>query len=267
MANINSFAHADGGASRRYIAPRSLVLVLVVSGAVLVGACQGSVQVTISTVTPTTTRPPIFAIASRIAASLTPPTATLTTSIKSDTVTPNPPPSLTPSLIPSDTPLPTATIPPTTRSATATLRPTARRATATSTRGIVQSPTLRSAFPADVYVTQLRLEPPQPLRREAITFYATFLNTTDAARAYNWRVRIFDADSNREFYKTGLRSISVPVGKTEIAMGDDFVVRGAGGCVSFYAQAFSQNPDESLVPFKSTDGKVITTSFTVCPPP
>jgi hypothetical protein len=116
-------------------------------------------------------------------------------------------------------------------------------------------------------VTELRLDPPRPLRRQSITFHATFLNTTDAEREYSWRVRIFASDSNREFYKTDLRSIRVPVGRTELATGDDFVVRGAGGCLWFYAQPFAQNPDESLVPLESTDGTVPTVSFEVCPPP
>jgi hypothetical protein len=111
------------------------------------------------------------------------------------------------------------------------------------------------------------MEPSAPFRGQPITFFATFLNTTNGERQYNWRVRIFSADTQREFFKTELRSIRVGVGSRTIATGNDLVVRGAGGCVSFYAQPYAENPDGSFIPFRSPDGTIVTTGFSACPRP
>jgi hypothetical protein len=197
-------------------------------------------------ITPTATSTSTPAVTPSIATNTRSPTAR-----PSNTVAP------TSTSLPTSTPVPTPVVP--------TLTPTSLPPP--SPRPVLVRPTLTPtlSFAPGVYVTQLRLEPINPLRGQAVTFLATFVNTTDAAQTFNWRVRTFDSETGKSFYDTTPLWITVPVGTNEFSTGSDFAVRGPGACVSFYAQASSLDENNANIPFNSTDGSIISTGFAVCP--
>lgn len=138
----------------------------------------------------------------------------------------------------------------------------------TVTQGGASAPppaTIPSDAPAGVYVTSLRTSDPNPKRNTDVTFVATFLNSTGAAQPFNWVVMVYQPDAKKAFGETGVQSITVPVGVSELTSASNWGVRGPGGCVSLYARAYYEAGDGSRTPFKQPDGNDITHGFAVCP--
>lgn len=127
------------------------------------------------------------------------------------------------------------------------------------------APTSTPSYSPGVYVTNMRTDPADPKRGQGVAFIATFLNTTGAPQGYNWLVQIYDSDTNKRFGETGVLGIAVPPGTAEFRTPNDWKVTGAGGCISFYAQAQYQNPEKARIPFNATNGNPFSYGFQVCP--
>ncbi|MBI4670365.1 MAG: hypothetical protein HY741_01680 [Chloroflexi bacterium] len=163
-------------------------------------------------------------------------------------------------------PLPTeapSLTPPPTVAATNTRRPPTRTPLPTATLAPTEVPT--PAYPPGVYVTQMNTEPAEPKRNQGVTFLVTFLNTTSATQQYNWLIQIYDAESNRRFGETLVQGLTVPPGTSVQTSPNNWQVTGAGGCISFYAQAQFQNADGGRIPFTLPEGNAFSQGFTVCP--
>jgi hypothetical protein len=126
------------------------------------------------------------------------------------------------------------------------------------------TPVTPSAAPG-VYVKGLRTTDAVPIRNVAVTFVATFLNTTGAPQEYDWLVIIQEPEAKKAFGETDVQRITVPVGVSEITSASNWTVRGPGGCLPLYARPYFQNPDSSRTPFKQVDGSDLTFGFVVCP--
>lgn len=121
------------------------------------------------------------------------------------------------------------------------------------------------SFPPGLYVNRLRISPAQPKRGQPVTFTATFVNSTGTPQTYRWFVQIYDANTNKGFGETAMQTVSFAVGTHDVASASNWQVSGGGPCLAFYAQAQFQDQDKNRHPFASTDGKVVSYSFQVCP--
>ena len=119
--------------------------------------------------------------------------------------------------------------------------------------------------PPGVYLTALRVDPANPVRNQGVRFIGKFLNTTGKPQSMDWVVVIREPDAKKSFGETSVAGITVPVGTSEIASPDNWKVTGGGGCIPFYAQAFSVKADNSRVLLASTNGNAVSAGFNVCP--
>ena len=119
--------------------------------------------------------------------------------------------------------------------------------------------------PPGVYLTALRADPANPVRNQGVRFIGKFLNTTGKPQSMNWVVVIREPDAKKAFGETSAAGITVPVGTSEIVSPDNWQVTGGGGCIPFYAQAFSVQADNSRVPLAATNGNAVSAGFNVCP--
>ena len=137
--------------------------------------------------------------------------------------------------------------------------------TVTRTRGPTLTPTISA--PPGVWATSIRLDTTEPKRKQFITFFVTFLNTTGGSHDYRWRVRLFYSDSpTRGFGDTTPVSTSIPVGQSEQASANNWSVLGPGDCLGLIARVFwldaSKIETEFLKPDQSGGP---ATQFQVCP--
>ncbi len=116
----------------------------------------------------------------------------------------------------------------------------------------------------DLYVTQLRIDPPSPVRSESPEFYVTFSNTTAAPRTHRWCVEIWDPRNSRNsFGVTTCRSREMPVGVSELdATGWRIRV---GQCLLFRARVVWEDEGRNRIPFTQPDGSDLWLDFQVCP--
>lgn len=119
--------------------------------------------------------------------------------------------------------------------------------------------------PPGVYLTGLRVQPANPVRSQGVRFVGKFLNNTGAPQSMNWLIMISEPGAKKAFGETSVAGITIPVGISEIASPDNWRVTGGGGCISFNAQAFSVNPDNSRALLQSTTGNAVSAGFKVCP--
>ncbi len=142
--------------------------------------------------------------------------------------------------------------------------PTAPTATRVPTRPPA-SPTIHA--PPGVYATSIRVDPKEPKRGAFVKFWVTFLNTTGIVQAYRWRIRIFEPDKRNSFGDTTPLDTNIPVGTSEFASMDNWRVTGPGDCLSFFARAFSVDPNSRQeAEFIKPDGSGgPAAQFSVCP--
>jgi hypothetical protein len=135
--------------------------------------------------------------------------------------------------------------------------------TNTPTRRPTATPTL--AFAPGVYVTALRSDPSPPVRREEVTFYATFLNTTGQEQSYRWFVYVYRADATRPFGQTASdRVYSIPTGAIELQTVNAWRLTGPGGCENFVARIVWLDSNNQPQLFVKPEGTVFELPFTIC---
>lgn len=122
--------------------------------------------------------------------------------------------------------------------------------------------------PPGVYVTALRVEPPQPRAGQPILFYAKLLNTTGRTQFYNWCVEIFLPENYPDSRKSsGISTCSereIPEGETELPA-PGWEVKSIGGCVQYLARPVLLDPARARIPFVRPDGSEFFMGFTLCP--
>jgi hypothetical protein len=171
-------------------------------------------------------------------------------------------PTLAPTAPPTETP--TATTAPTnTVAPTDTPAPTAAELPPTATH-VAASPT-RALAPA-VYVTDLKITPPQPKNKPAEFFFTvSFLNTVGENVNYpRWRVLIYPKGEDK--------AIGDPEGVSKtIANGSStqdtkpWSIKVGVVCESFVAQPVWEDENGKQIALTQPDGKALTLEFQVCP--
>jgi hypothetical protein len=181
-----------------------------------------------------------------------PPTAVPPTATKAPTAVP---PTLAPTAIP-PTVAPTA-VPPTTA-------PTAIPPTATAVPPTAVPPT---KIPSGLYVTNLALNPADPVFNKDISFTATFVNATDSVKTFKWVVYIFRADAPiKSNYEMPAQTTNFPVGSNNYPSIPPAFKLGVTGyqCEYFFARVGWLDADSKITYFTNTDGKVYEKGFKVC---
>ena len=159
-------------------------------------------------------------------------------------------------------PQPTATVQPTAVPPTSTVQPpTAVAVVATATTET--SPTVSA--PPGVYVTSVRIDPPEPHAGSPIAFYGNFLNTTGSNQRYNWCVEIFKPDNLRRSEGiTTCTSTEIPQGESE-QPSTGWVQNQIGECVLYLAYPIFEDDAKARIKFLQPDSQQIWKDFTLCP--
>ncbi len=159
--------------------------------------------------------------------------------------------------------LPTATIPPT---ATSTNVPTSAPTNAPPTN--TQAPPTKTALPTcpnGVCVTKLEYSPAAPKRNQEVTFTATFLNSTNDTKYYNWLVLMYRQGQTKGFGESPAIGISIPSGVSTFSITYVPVTGKGGGCESFYARAGWKVSAFEKYEFPNVSGEPATANMDVCP--
>ena len=134
--------------------------------------------------------------------------------------------------------------------------------TATSTATATPTPTVAPGL----YVTNLRLEPSAPKRREDVGFYVTYLNATGADQNYRWLVYIYRPDNSRHaFGETPKNVTTIPTGSIEQKAQGTWKLTGGGDCENFIARVAWIDANNQSISFSTSDGRVFEFPFSVCP--
>lgn len=107
-----------------------------------------------------------------------------------------------------------------------------------------------------------------PSGQQYISFYATFVNSTEGTIYYKWCVEIFDPNSTKKnsFGITSCDPGTVPTGTSEIKLRDDtYHINAKGGCLPFRARAIWKDEFDARIPFLQPDGSTFWYNFQVCP--
>lgn len=190
-----------------------------------------------------------IALAAACAPSPTPPPpAVVATAVPTSRPPTAPPPtSPPPTQAPPPPPAPTVAVPP-------TAAPTA-----------VPQPTVRSGL----YVTNLRIQP-IPTYNTDLTFYATFLNTTDRIQNFTWDIYIYRGDTPwKNESETSRLATGFPVGTGEyVSLGKWHygIPPDSKECTFFFARVAWFDENNKVIFFTNTDGKEYELQFKVCMP-
>jgi hypothetical protein len=182
-----------------------------------------------------------------------------------------PQPSAT-SIPPTAAPKATATtLPPTASAGQPTLTPTTAAPAATvipataTTAPPSASPTV--AIPPGLYVTSLRLDPPQPAHNQTIAMGVTFLNTAGGDQNVKWVVYVFRAENpTRPNTQSPVNPASFKTGPTAEL---DSLIRfklGATGnaCDFFFARVDILDINNRGTDLPGIDGKLFEKGFSIC---
>ena len=111
------------------------------------------------------------------------------------------------------------------------------------------------------------MDPKQPYRGIAPTFYVTFLNSTNSVAFYRWFLKLYSPDQANAKGETSKAESAFPVGTFEMAAPADWLINKVGGCESFTARVYSYDRDikqaNEIPKPNSSEGPVL--SFQVCP--
>ncbi len=147
--------------------------------------------------------------------------------------------------------------------------PTSSLPTATFTR---RPPTRAPATPTinappGVYVTNIRVSPPQPRRGENVTFFVTFLNTAGSPQSYRWVVLVYKPEQKNSFGESAPMLSMIPVGQTEQASSDNWAIRGGCDPTTMTARVFWVDSDNRKTEFLKPDRSGGPAhEFLSCPP-
>ncbi len=132
----------------------------------------------------------------------------------------------------------------------------------------IAPPTITPTFTSGVYVTGMRLDPPQPLQRQDVTFYVTFLNTTGVEQKYRWFIFIFREDQVAPFGQTSSdKAYIIPPGTSEQPSVNTWKMGPGQPCTNLTAEVHWIGPEDTRPAFGGPDGRDFVMPFTVCPPP
>ena len=194
------------------------------------------------------TAPPVSA--TPVPPTLTPaPTAT----VAQATASAAQPTSATTAGAPANTVVPATAVPATSVPATATTVPT------------IESPT--PAIPPGLYVTNLRLDPPQPAHNQTIAMGVTLLNSASGDQNVRWVVYVYRAENpTRPNTQSPVNPASFKPGPTVEL---DSLIRfklGATGnsCDFFFARVDILDINNQGSPLNGTDGKTFEKGFSIC---
>lgn len=140
--------------------------------------------------------------------------------------------------LPTVSPIPIETI-----AVTDTVVPPVTAVTAPATRPTRRVPTANpfAALPPDVYLTTLQ-PAAKPSRGQDLIFVATFENTTNETRQFEWEIRAWKEDGGSHGFGNSQHArLVVPAGHSEIQTPIGLQVKGGGGCERFYVVAFYIN--------------------------
>jgi len=179
---------------------------------------------------------------------------------RTDRIAPTLAPTQPPTEIPTVAPTFTTTLPP-------TIAPTIAPTTAPTL-----APTIASASPTTsarapgVYVTDLKINPPQPKNKPAEFFFTVaFLNTVGANVNYpRWRVLIFPKGQNNTIGDPeGLSKTILDGASTQDTK--PWTIRVASVCETFVAQPIWQDENGGRHTLTQPDGAPLTLEFQICP--
>ncbi|MBI5305447.1 MAG: hypothetical protein HY868_25180 [Chloroflexi bacterium] len=183
-----------------------------------------------------------------------PPTRPLRTLVPTATNVPTASPTLLPTVTPTAAPTNTPTIAPT-NTLTPTVAPTNAPA---PTRTVVVAPGL--------YVSDVRVQPSPAPRGEDLTFYATFVNATNATQTYRWLVYIFKSDNRtKSIAETTRTETSIPVSASEQKSLGSWKLGVGGPCEDFVIRVGFFDQDNKSVNFMKPDGQLFEKELRVCP--
>jgi len=119
-------------------------------------------------------------------------------------------------------------------------------------------------IPPGLYVTRVRLEPPNPNPNQEVGFYVTFLNTASGTQNYRWIVYIYKADNLKNSSgETSSQVTSIPIGTVEQkALG--VWKTGIGTCGNYIARVAWLDDNKKATPFNKPDGQTYDLPFSVC---
>ena len=178
---------------------------------------------------------------------------------------------------PTTPPQPTATTAP---QATATAAPAATtvpQATTTTAQATAVPPTnvaptattapAASAAPPGLYVTSMRLDPPQPTHTQSISFYVSFLNTASGDQNVKWVILIYRADNpTRSFSQTAVNQTAFSSGATaDFAAPGSFKLGSTGNTCDYFSARVDQiDANNKETDMTTPDGKTFEKGFTIC---
>ena len=179
---------------------------------------------------------------------------------------PPPPPTNTQVILPTiavtRTAVVTTTVPATTAPTTGTVRATATRRPVTPTVAAVPAATKGPALPPGVYVSKVRTDPAQPAPNQAVTYYVTFVNTSNNLGPSPWVVKIFRCEAactadelriNRSIGETPKSTANILPGTSELAVGPLSI--GPGACNLIAAPYYVDAASGTMLPFTPTNGQ------------
>ena len=121
-------------------------------------------------------------------------------------------------------------------------------------------------LPRAVYVTNIRMDPPEPKQPQAITFYVTFLNTTGTDQTFRWFIFIYRLGQRQPFGQTSADRVHViPVGTVEQPSINVWRMGSNEPCTTVEARVHWEDPSGSRPIFNNTDGQPYVLTFTMCP--
>lgn len=119
--------------------------------------------------------------------------------------------------------------------------------------------------PPGVYVTALRVDPPEPRAGSPITFYSNFLNTMGSPQQYRYCVEIFTPDDLRR--SKGITTCTqqeIPAGESEIPS-TGWNQQQVGGCILYLAYPIWEDGARARTRFQKPEGGEIWKDFNLCP--
>lgn len=121
-----------------------------------------------------------------------------------------------------------------------------------------------TAVPA-LYVIGLRPDPQSPRRGQDVSFFVTFVNTTNIPLTYRWAVYLFKPDQPaHSFGQTGPHVAVIPPGTQEIRTPTTWSLTGHGPCENFLVRAGWVNGTDQVMYFTRPDGELFEQTLTVC---
>jgi hypothetical protein len=126
------------------------------------------------------------------------------------------------------------------------------------------SATPRELAPA-VYVTKIRLDPPEPKQQQDVTFNVTFLNTTGSNQTYRWFVFIYRQGQPKPFGQTSAdKARVIPTGTVEQPSINTWRMGSNEPCTVLEARVHWEDPSGSRPIFNNSDGQPYVLTFTMC---